>query len=112
MITDRDICMAAYTQGLPLHAIEVSRAMSNRVFACAPGDDVAHAEQLMREHQIRRLPVVDDAGHVVGVLSMNDVAREAARELDMRKQEVSPRDLVQTLAVVCQPRQAVVVATA
>jgi hypothetical protein len=43
---------------------------------------------------------------------MNDVAREAARELDMRKQEVSPRDLVQTLAVVCQPRQAVVVATA
>ena len=40
IITDRDICMAAYTQGMPLEAIPVERAMSARVVSCMRGDDL------------------------------------------------------------------------
>lgn len=51
MLTDRDICMAAYTQGHPLHALKVSGAMSRTVYACSSDDSVEAAERLMRDHR-------------------------------------------------------------
>jgi CBS domain-containing protein len=72
IVTDRDICMAAYTQGLPLEAIPVERVMSARVITCARGDDLETAHRLMRTHEIHRLPVVDSRGRPVGILSMSD----------------------------------------
>jgi CBS-domain-containing membrane protein len=54
----------------------------------------------MREHQIRRLPVLDAENRLVGVVSMNDLARLASRA---RKSAVD-RELVQTLAAICAPR--------
>jgi CBS domain-containing protein len=77
MVTDRDLCMAAYTQGKPLFAIPVSIAMSREVYACLPSDSVQVAEETMRIHQVRRLPVIDRHGHLRGVLSLNDLARLA-----------------------------------
>jgi len=66
MITDRDVCMAAYTTGRPLTALHVYDAMSRELHTCEPGDSVADAEAIMRENQVRRLPVVDDAGNLAG----------------------------------------------
>jgi CBS domain-containing protein len=77
MVTDRDICMAAYTQGQPLSAIPVSAAMSKRLIACHPDDSIEQAEALMSTHQIRRLAVVNGEGQPVGILSLNDLARAA-----------------------------------
>lgn len=74
MLTDRDVCMAAYTQGKPLGAIPVSTAMSKSIHTCAPTDTVAAAEKLMAARQVRRLPVVDKDGRVVGLLSLHDIA--------------------------------------
>jgi CBS-domain-containing membrane protein len=74
IITDRDICMAAYTQGLPLQAIPVERAMSPRVISCSRGDDVEAALRLMRTHEIHRIPVADPRGRLLGMLSLSDVA--------------------------------------
>jgi CBS domain-containing protein len=74
MITDRDVCMAAYTQGKPLSAICVSTAMSKEIVTCRTGDTVTRAETLMRDHQVRRLPVIDGNGKIVGMLSLNDIA--------------------------------------
>ena len=54
ILTDRDISMAAYTQGLPLEAIPVERVMARRVITCARGDDVEKAHRLMRTHEIHR----------------------------------------------------------
>lgn len=79
MLTDRDICMATYTQGRPLGQLVIAETMSRSVVTCAPTDTIARAEQLMREHAIRRLPVVDGRRHVVGIVSMNDLARAVSR---------------------------------
>lgn len=80
VITDRDVAMAAYLEGRPLHQLVVASAMSKRVHVCHPEDSVFAAEQIMRDHQVRRLPVTDADRHVVGLLSLNDVARAGASE--------------------------------
>ena len=80
MLTDRDICMAAYTQGRPLGEMQVSSAMSRQLFSCRPEDSLAKAEEIMRTNRIRRLPVIDADRHLVGILSLDDIAREATRE--------------------------------
>ena len=106
MITDRDICMAAYTQGKPLAAMRVSSAMSRAAHACRFGDSILLAERLLREHGIRRIPVVDAEQHVFGILSMNDLAREAARPHDPEERDVSAEAFTETMAAVCTPRPA------
>ncbi|HEY6298280.1 MAG TPA: CBS domain-containing protein [Candidatus Binatus sp.] len=73
IITDRDICMAAYTQGTPLEAIAIERAMSPKVIACTRTDDLDTAHRLMRTHEIHRVPVVDSRGRPIGILSLSDV---------------------------------------
>lgn len=113
ILTDRDICMSAYIQGVPLTGALVTSAMSKRVFACRPEDDVAVAEKLMREKQVHRLPVVDADAWLVGLISLNDIAREAAREAEMRRpREVSDAEITQVMASVCAPRHRIIEAEA
>jgi CBS domain-containing protein len=100
VVTDRDICMAAYTQGQPLSAIPVTTAMSRQVVAVHADDLIEQVETLMRDHQIRRLPVLDNDNRPLGLVSMSDLARLAARA---RKSAVD-RELVVTLAAVGRPR--------
>jgi CBS domain-containing protein len=103
MITDRDICMAAYTQGQPLWKIRVQNAMSHDVHTCAPDDNPIQAEMEMRGAQVRRLPVVDRQGHVLGVISLNDLARAAARG-GHKDNSLSLEGVARTLAAVAEPR--------
>lgn len=77
IITDRDICMAAYTQGLPLEALPVQRAMSAKVVSCGRDDELETAHRLMRRHEIHRLPVVDSRGRLAGILSLSDLVAHA-----------------------------------
>src|SRR5690606_29437634 len=62
MVTDRDICMATYTQGKPPSAIPVQSVMAKNVVSCRVDEDLASAEQKMQKAQVRRLPVVDQDG--------------------------------------------------
>lgn len=101
MITDRDICMAALTQGRPLHELLVNLAMAKHVIAVGPEQTLAEVEQLMTRHQIRRLPVVDAANRPLGMISLNDLAIEAVHPDTRMKQGMSK--VAQTLAAVCQP---------
>lgn len=101
MLTDRDICMATFMKGAPPHAIQVADIMSRRVVTCVPGDSVGTAEGLMRNNQVRRLPVVDENERVVGMLSLNDVARHIARS---KRSNGFDRELVQTLASIGEHR--------
>lgn len=107
MVTDRDICMAAYTQGKPLCQISVSTAMSKDLRACLPDDTLEQAEQLMMEYQLRRIPVLDDDGHPVGILSLNDLARAANHQHPAAPaglDGVSQLTATRTMAAVCAPR--------
>jgi CBS domain-containing protein len=80
VLTDRDICMAAYTQGRTLRDIPVASAMARHVCTCRPTDTIAVALRVMETNQVHRLPVVDGDEHLVGMLSLADLWREAARE--------------------------------
>jgi CBS-domain-containing membrane protein len=77
MITDRDVCMAAYTTGRPLATIPVMVAASHGVHSVTPDDSIEHAESVMKMHRVRRLPVIDIGGNIVGMLSLADVVRHA-----------------------------------
>jgi CBS domain-containing protein len=107
MVTDRDICMAAHFQKRPLGEIEIPSAMSDEIFACRSDDPIETAERTMREKQIRRLPVTDDRGRILGILSLNDIALEAERERRSSKgnQEVKSEEVAMTLAAVCDPNR-------
>ena len=104
MVTDRDISMCSYTQGKPLHEIPVSVAMAKVVFSCRVEDSLIQAEEVMRSQRIRRLPVLDANDNVVGMVSLNDLAREAERETGRKGKEVSAQEVTATLAAVCEPR--------
>ena len=100
MITDRDICMAAYKQRKMLADIAVSASMSRELFACHAEDTVAKAEGMMRMHKVRRLPVIDTDGKLLGIVSLDDFASEVERELAVRSHEITPQEVTATLASV------------
>jgi len=102
VVTDRDICMAAYLRGLPLYSIPVESVMSGDVCTCRPDDDLSAIERRMSERQVRRLPVVDTDGVPVGMLSIGDLALGLQRAGDIPKKPV--QELVGTVAAICQPR--------
>jgi CBS domain-containing protein len=105
MLTDRDICMAAYTQGKRLPDLPVRAAMSHDVCACSPGDSIEDAEAILRKAQVRRLPVVDEAGQLVGIVSLSDIARAAERCRGQKKPALDEAEVTATLAAICEPRQ-------
>jgi CBS domain-containing protein len=109
VLTDRDACMAAYTRGQALPQIRVADVMSEQVRSCKPTDDLSEAEAAMREAQIHRLPVVDDADQLLGVISLADIAREAGRETGAKRPQVSAAEIGETLARIRQPRELVAV---
>lgn len=103
-VTDRDICMAALMTGLPVGKLHVRDVMSSPCLSCHEDDDLLVAHTLMRRHQVRRLPVVAEAGFVLGVLTLNDLAVEAHSgrgPTALRRQ----RDAGKTLAAVSQHRE-------
>jgi CBS domain-containing protein len=106
VVTDRDLCMASFTRGLALHEMPVSLAMATGVRCCREDDDLSRAHREMRSAQVRRLPVVDEAGRLVGIVSLNDLVLDAATgrgaAADARRREV-----LRTLAAVCRHREPV-----
>jgi CBS domain-containing protein len=106
MITDRDICMAAYTSGRPLAELRVQEAMSPTLQSCHPSDAVSDVEAVMRSHQVRRLPVVDDAGCLAGMVSLADLARAAQVQRGKKQPGISETEVVRLLESISAPREA------
>lgn len=99
IVTDRDICMAAYTQGRRLEDIPLHATMASNVLVCHIDDSVETAEQLMREGQVRRVPVIDNDGRPVGMISMADLAQALAKG-----KALTGRGLVETVSAISVPR--------
>ena len=77
MITDRDITVRLVADGYePTHAF-VSDCMTDDVFACHVNDPLEHCMRAMAEHQIRRIPVVNNDGRVIGIIAQADIAHHA-----------------------------------
>lgn len=82
VVTDRDIVVRAIADG---HGPEtpVGEAMTTEIFAVRPDDFVFEAIRLMGEKQVRRIPVVDVAGSLAGIISIADIALETEDERDI-----------------------------
>jgi CBS domain-containing protein len=93
IITDRDLAMAAHLQGVALRASRVSSAMARDVKCCTPRDTPATVQALMQQHKIRRVPVVDEHKHLLGIVSLGDLAYAMAAEqtLGRRRHDVDGR---------------------
>jgi len=78
VLSDRDACMAAYTQGRRLDDVAVANAMSRAVRTIRASASIEDAEDVMAAHAVRRVVVVDDDGRACGMLSIDDIARSGA----------------------------------
>jgi CBS domain-containing protein len=101
IITDRDICMHALFGAKALAELSVGGGMSRTVHSLRPSDSLAQAERVMRESRVRRLPVIDHDGMLLGMLSLADLAREATRERTQPRKEINETDVGHTLASIC-----------
>jgi CBS domain-containing protein len=90
MITDRDICLALGRRPLPAAAVPVAEVMSRNVYACGPDEDVLEALQTMENKKVRRLPVIDGNGQLVGILSMDDIVLHAESGAERVEQTLEP----------------------
>jgi CBS domain-containing protein len=106
IVTDRDICMATYTQGRLLGHIEIASIALKPVFTVRESDAIDDAERLMRDKQVRRVPVVDDDGRLSGMLSLADVARHHARDGSDRSNGRGSNSFTRTVAAISEPRNA------
>lgn len=77
VVTDRDVAVASFREGLPLSQLLVAAAASEGVVVVRDDDTVAHAETVMAHERVRRLPVVDRSGRLVGILAASDLVRHA-----------------------------------
>lgn len=82
IVTDRDIATRAVAGGTPPQAL-LKRIMTDVVVSCSPDDDLEHVLELMSNEQIRRLPVCEERGKLVGIVALADAA-----EHDPNKSEV------------------------
>lgn len=104
ILTDRDVCMAAYTQGKTLHEMNVGNVCSRNVVICHEHESIADAEQTMMKAQVRRLPIVDHLGALVGIVSLGDLAQHA-RDVRVRdRSSTMPRNVAALLEAVSRPR--------
>jgi CBS domain-containing protein len=81
VITDRDLVVKVLAEGLAVDALVAGDLMTRSVVTVADSADVHSAVERMRSEGIRRLPVVDGGGTLIGVLSADDVIDLLAEEL-------------------------------
>jgi len=74
MITDRDLCCSVVSGGLNAKTTTIEKFVSPGPVSCREGENVEHCERLMQEHQVRRIPIVDANGRVMGIVSQADLA--------------------------------------
>ena len=100
MITDRDICLALGPRPIPAAGIAITDILSRKVFACGPEEDIAAALETMKKKKVRRLPVIDTLGRLVGILSMDDIVLRAEPEKADEKSDLGYGRTVKTLKAI------------
>ena len=105
IVTDRDVCMAAYTQGKPLASIPVASVMERDLATCVAADPITVALNILRTRRLHRLPVVEHDAELVGVLSLADIAREVKHPAGKpARQALTAESVGDTVAVICEAR--------
>lgn len=82
VVTDRDIALRGVGQGRGPDT-PVGELMTPEPRACTPETDVQEVEKLMKREQLRRVPIIDAAGHLIGIISQADLARKLGNEQEV-----------------------------
>jgi CBS domain-containing protein len=99
MLTDRDVCLAVAARHQSPWEIPVRDVMSPNVVSCLVTDHIDAALVAMKEHRVRRIPVVDEEGHVKGLISIDD----AIRNTGLAKGRLPAEAVVDVLRHICAP---------
>jgi CBS domain-containing protein len=93
MITDRDITTRVVAEAADLQTLSVGDVYSRDLISVGPDKDLEEALQLMARHQVRRLPVVEDDGSLVGIVAQADIApgRTRRRPVSSSRRSLSPQ---------------------
>lgn len=95
ILTDRDIILRVVVEGRHPAEIAVREVMSAHIYSCKADDLVESAFAEMREHQIRRMPVYDEAGRPIGIVTLGDLSKVVE----------GPEQLVETLREMSEPHR-------
>jgi CBS domain-containing protein len=74
IVTDRDLALKVVAAGLDPKNTKVRDVMTSSVISCGPDHDVDEVIALMEEHQVRRIPIVDEGDRLVGIIAQADIA--------------------------------------
>jgi CBS domain-containing protein len=83
IITERDILRACAGRHASLDQITIAEVMSRDLVTCTPNDSIQHAMGVMTENRIRHLPIVEDGGKLVGLVSIGDLVKHQHDQLSM-----------------------------
>jgi CBS domain-containing protein len=97
VVTDRDLCLHVIAGGRDPAHIWISECMTEDPVCCTAEDDAGHALALMKDHRVRRLPVVNERREVVGMLSLSDLVRKA---------NIDSSEITAALRAICAPGRA------
>ena len=99
IITDRDLCCSVVANGADARSTLIEAFISRNPVACREGEHLDRCERLMQERQVRRIPIVDGDGQVIGIVSQADLALKD-----------KPENVAKTVTEVSKPRLSATVA--
>jgi CBS domain-containing protein len=94
VVTDRDLCLHVVAGGRDPAYVWIRECMNEDPIFCAVEDDVRYALELMEEHRVRRLPVLNAKHEVAGILSLSDL---------VGKGNIGSCEIATALRTICEP---------
>ncbi|HEX7076293.1 MAG TPA: CBS domain-containing protein [Hyphomicrobiaceae bacterium] len=81
MVTDRDIVCRGLAEGFDCSTMTARDVMSSGIIYCRDSEELEDAVRIMEQHEVRRLPVINDQKRMVGILSLGDISHAAPRQV-------------------------------
>ncbi|HEU0173490.1 MAG TPA: CBS domain-containing protein [Blastocatellia bacterium] len=102
ILTDRDISLRLVANEADTHNTVVADFMTDGAYACHADDPIRECMRQMSRYQVRRLPIIDDWGHVIGIVSQGDLARHAGNYPGRGER----RAIADVVCAISEPRRA------
>jgi CBS domain-containing protein len=80
IVTDRDLVVKGIAEGRDIRSTKIRDIMTDHPVACLENDDIDEAVNLMTDHQVRRIPVVDEKNQILGIIAQADVATRLGKK--------------------------------
>lgn len=89
ILSERDIVREMGKQGAGILSDQIDTLMTHKVSTCTPGEDTHSVLERMTEGRFRHMPVIDETGHMVGIVSIGDAVSARLKELNAEKEALT-----------------------